>query len=286
MSTTKRRTSPGAESLMFVEHKVLDHGRIVLVDYMGDDESIEQAARTSYTNSGTRTHEKRGLIRYLMRHRHTTPFEMAEIKLEIDLPLFVAAQWVRHRTANINSASGRYAKMRDEFYFPDPEQLCAQSITNKQGRAKELSPVTKAKIYDTLVNLALTSYKTYESFLEDGLTRELARVGLPQNLYTTWVWKCDLHNLFHFLALRMDHHAQWEIRQYANTINSIVQQWVPIAHEAFVDYRFEAVYLSRMEAEIVRRALAATSPDQLGDALAGLTKREQDEFKNKLWRSQ
>ncbi len=216
--------NPRAEEILDKEFKCLNAGFVRLVDYMGGDESIVQAARVSY-GKGTKTvSEDRILLRYLMRHLHTTPFEMVELKFHIKLPIFVARQWIRHRTANVNELSGRYSIMKDEFYIPSVDSLKLQSIRNKQGRSEEnISPELQQKVLDLLLQDQKTTYEHYEEFLNDNIARELARINLPLSLYTEWYWKIDLHNLFHFLHLRMDKHAQYEIRVYAETIGEIVK---------------------------------------------------------------
>ncbi|MCS6807955.1 MAG: FAD-dependent thymidylate synthase [Bacteroidota bacterium] len=270
----------------------LDKGFVRLVDYMGSDAAIVQAARVSYGAGTKQVHEDRGLIRYLMRHAHTTPFEMVEFKFHVKLPIFVARQWIRHRTANVNEYSGRYSVMPDEFYLPDIEQIRPQSHTNKQGRADEALPKEKAEYIRTLLhNAQERSYKEYGKLLEENLTRELARINLPVSQYTEWYWKIDLHNLFHFLRLRLDSHAQYEIRVYAQAIAQIVRDIVPYAYEAFEDYVLYAVRLTRPELHIMRRLLSGLqkTTDMLVDVDSitpetGLSKREVEEFRDKLAR--
>jgi thymidylate synthase (FAD) len=270
---TRRPTVPALEERLYRVVPLLDHGFVRVVDYMGDDAAIVQAARVSY-GAGTRSvRDDRGLVRYLMRHRHSTPFEMCELKLHVKLPIFVARQWIRHRTANVNEYSARYSILDREFYLPAPEQLAAQASTNRQGRGDVLSPEQSARVLALLRRDALQVYDTYEHLLNDQgdgesvrpedpqVARELARMDLTLNYYTQWYWKVDLHNLFHFLSLRQDAHAQYEIRVYADAIADLVRSWVPIAHEAYTDYRQGAVTFSRQEVAIVRELLAGADPD-------------------------
>ena len=280
---TMRRVAPGAESHLGVRHDVLDHGFVRLVDYMGDDTAIVQAARVSY-GAGTRTPSSdEALIRYLMRHWHSTPFEMCEIKLHVKLPVFVARQWIRHRTANVNEISARYSILDREFYTPAPEHLAAQSATNKQGRAAVLEGDEAARVLDILRGDAARAYDHYEAMLstegQQGLARELARMNLPGSIYTQWYWKIDLHNLFHFLRLRGDPHAQYEIRAYAEAICRIVADWVPAAFRAFEDYRQNAVQMSAIEMDVIRAMIRGEDASDVG---AGLSDRERRELHAKL----
>jgi thymidylate synthase (FAD) len=290
---TRRPTVPALEERLFQLHPVLDHGFVRVVDYMGDDAAIVQAARVSY-GAGTRAvTDDRGLIRYLMRHRHTTPFEMCELKLHVKLPIFVARQWIRHRTANVNEYSARYSILDREFYLPAPEHLAVQSSTNRQGRGDTLTPEQSAHILHLLRRDATQAYDTYEDLINDDgegnavreespqLARELARMNLTLNLYTQWYWKCDLHNLLHFLSLRIDSHAQYEIRVYAEVMADLVKAWVPHAWSAFDDYRIGGASLSRAEVELVRRALQGEDIDALL-AQSPLSGREKRELKVKL----
>lgn len=243
----------------------LDKGFIKVVDTMGDDSAVVQAARTSY-GEGTKTvNEDRGLIRYLMRHWHTTPFEMCEIKLHCKIPLFVARQWVRHRTANINEMSARYSILPNEFYIPDINQMKPQSMNNAQGRNESVDTSTDPEILEAQAAILAhsdDSYQTYEYLLGDGketgvgLARELSRMVLPVNIYTEWYWKIDVHNLMHFMRLRCDPHAQYEVRVYADAMLALFVDWMPVTHEAFVDYRLEAVTLSRMEFAAIKNLLS------------------------------
>ena len=256
---TLRAVSPGMEAWLFHAIPVLDHGLIRVVDYMGDDGAIVQAARVSYGEGTRTTRDDAGLIRYLMRHWHSTPFEMCEIKLHVKLPVFVARQWIRHRTANVNEYSARYSILDREFYIPAPEHLAAQSTTMNQGRGAVLGPEESARVLEILREDSARAYDHYEAMLsqegQSGLARELARMNLPANVYTQWYWKVDLHNLFHFLRLRADPHAQYEIRAYAEAIGEVVRDWVPAAWAAFEDYRLNAVQFSGKGMEALRRML-------------------------------
>ena len=226
-------SNPQADEILDKEFSCLNAGFVRLVDYMGGDESIVQAARVSYGKGTKSVNEDRGLIRYLMRHLHTTPFEMVELKFHVKLPIFVARQWIRHRTANVNEYSGRYSVMKDEFYVPEHEAIHFQSLKNKQGRRKEDVPVElRHKVLEILSGSQAQLYSEYQGMLEDDIARELARINLPLSLYTEWYWKIDLHNLFHFLRLRIDPHAQYEIRVYGEAMAEITQKVAPIAwHE-------------------------------------------------------
>ena len=264
VESTKRPISPGAEKMLGKVIPVLDHGFVYLVDYMGNDEAIEQAARVSYGAGTRKVSETKGLIRYLRRHLHTTPFEMVELKFHAKMPIFVARQWVRHRTANINEYSARYSILDKEFNLPEPEVLAVQSKSNRQGRA-EVVPLEYAQsVRQLLFEDAERSYKHYEYMLNDDgkgnpidadrpmIARELARMGLSLNFYTQWYWKVDLHNLFNFLKLRMDKHAQWEIQEYGRAMATITKEVVPLAWEAFEDYQLEATNLTRLDKEALR----------------------------------
>ncbi len=290
---TRRPTVPELEDKLFSPIEVLDHGFVRLVDYMGDDAAIVQAARVSYGKGTKSVSNDRGLIRYLMRHRHTTPFEMCELKLHVKLPIFVARQWIRHRTANVNEYSARYSILDREFYLPAPEHMAAQSTSNRQGRGEVLSAEQTSTVLGLLRRDAEQTYDTYQTLLNDQgdgtpvdpdqpqVARELARMNLTLNAYTQWYWKIDLHNLLHFLSLRADSHAQYEIRVYADAIGELVKAWVPAAWEAFVDYRMNGGFLSGGELAIVREAL------QGGDIQAliresGLSGRERRELRRKL----
>lgn len=271
--TTRRPTVPALEERMYAPISCLDHGFVRLVDYMGDDSAIVQAARVSYGKGTKLIRRDRGLLRYLMRHRHSTPFEMCELKLHVKLPIFVARQWIRHRTANVNEISARYSVLDKEFYLPSPEHMAKQSDSNRQGRGDILSPEECEKALAILKNDAVQSYSDYKTLLSDefSLARELARMNLPVNWYTQWYWKIDLHNLLHFLSLRADPHAQYEIRVFADAIGQIVADWVPLTWEAFQDYRIGGSFLSRHEVDILRKALSGES---VSFEDSGISKRE------------
>jgi len=280
-----RKINSSAEAILDKEYKCLDKGFVRLVDYMGGDESIVQAARVSYGAGTKSVNEDRGLIRYLMRHLHTTPFEMVELKFHCKLPIFVARQWIRHRTANVNEYSGRYSIMKDEFYVPSADTIHFQSQKNKQGRDEtEVPAETRQQIIDELLSEQTTSYSNYEKFLELNIARELARINLPLSLYTEWYWKIDLHNLFHFLRLRLDEHAQYEIRVYADAMAEITKHVAPIAYEAFEDYILHSEKFSRLEMNVLKTLLKPKdySDDELSKL--GLGKREADEFREKMKR--
>jgi thymidylate synthase (FAD) len=276
---TLRAVSDGMEAHLYRAHPVLDHGFIRVIDYMGDDSAIVQAARVSYGAGTKHVQNDEGLIRYLMRHWHSTPFEMCEVKLHVKLPVFVARQWIRHRTANVNEYSARYSILDREFYIPAPEQLAAQSTVNNQGRGEVLSGAEAARVLDLLKRDAGQCYDDYESMLsqdgQQGLARELARMNLPMNIYTQWYWKTDLHNLFHFLRLRADTHAQYEIRVYAEAIAACTRDWVPLAYTAFEDYRMGGVTLSAKAIAVLKRRLAG---EVVGQEDSGMSKGEWREF--------
>jgi thymidylate synthase (FAD) len=288
---TRRATVPALEEMLFSSVPILDHGFIRVVDYMGDDAAIVQAARVSYGRGTRKISEDRGLIRYLMRHQHTTPFEMPVIKLHVKLPIFVARQWIRHRMASVNEYSARYSVLDREFYIPAPRDLATQSKTNRQGRS---DVIEGGEAEEVLEVLRADSQRNYDHYLwllnEDeagaridenrsGIARELARMNLTLNAYTQWYWKVDLHNLMHFLQLRADSHAQYEIRVYAEALMSIVQRWVPLSYEAFNEYRREAVTLSRTAIEIVRLLIANKDAEQV---IATLSHREWAEIREVL----
>ena len=276
---TLRAVSEGMENHLYVAHQVLDHGLVRVIDYMGDDAAICQAARVIYGKGTKSVQNDEGLIRYLMRHWHSTPFEMCEVKFHVKLPVFVARQWIRHRTANVNEYSGRYSILDREFYIPAPEHLAAQSSQNHQGRGEVLQGAEAQRVLDLLREDAMRSYDSYEAMLsqegQQGLARELARMNLPANIYTQWYWKVDLHNLLHFLRLRADSHAQYEIRAYADIMCDITRDWVPAAFGAFQDYRMNAVNLSAQAADALRRRLAGEVVTQEN---AGMGAREWREF--------
>jgi thymidylate synthase (FAD) len=265
------------------EYKVLDKGFVRLIDVMGDDASIVQAARVSYGKGTKSVNEDRGLIRYLLRHKHTTPFEMVEFKFHIKVPIFIARQWIRHRTANVNEYSGRYSEMKDEFYLPDLEQIRPQSTMNKQGRGDEmLEENVAADIRKTLLNTQVKLFDEYKEVLDKGLSRELARINLPLSNYTEWYWKIDLHNLFHFLRLRMDSHAQYEIQEYGKVMGQIVKQIVPYAWEAYEDYILEAENFSKLELKMLKDLISFDKLENLDYETYGLKKREYNELETKL----
>lgn len=281
--STRRATVPALEDILYTPLPVLDHGFVRVVDYMGDDGAIVQAARVSYGRGTRKVSEDRGLIHYLMRHRHSTPFEMCEIKLHVKLPIFVARQWIRHRTANVNEYSARYSILDNEFYLPAPAQLAAQSAANRQGRGEVLEGAEAARVMEFLREDSRRQYAHYMEMLNEteagetidarrsGLARELARMGLTLNFYTQWYWKVDLHNLMHFLSLRADPHAQYEIRVYAEAMLEVMRRWVPICHEAFLQHRLHAVTLSAAALAAVKRMIAG---EKLTQESSGLGKRE------------
>ena len=291
-----RTTVPNLDETLGHAYQALDHGWVRCIDYLGDDAAIVQAARVSYGKGTKSVSQDEGLIRYLMRHWHSTPFEMCELKLHVKLPIFVARQWIRHRTANVNEMSARYSILDNEFYIPAPHDLAAQSQVNNQGRGTVLTGNEAQTVLDMLRDEAARSYSTYEELMREdpeagklGLARELARMNLPTNIYTQWYWKVDLHNLFHFLRLRADAHAQFEIRAYAEVICDIVKSWVPLAYRAFEDYRMNAVTLSSMEIEALREIILPACPNGILGAVAkkhliekGGSQREADEFLAKL----
>jgi thymidylate synthase (FAD) len=280
---TLRAVSEGMEAHLYTAHPVLDHGLLRVIDYMGDDAAIVQAARVSYGAGTKHVQNDEGLIRYLMRHWHSTPFEMCEVKFHVKLPVFVARQWIRHRTANVNEYSARYSILDREFYIPEPAQLAAQSTVNNQGRGETLSGPEAARVLDILKNDAATAYDHYEDMLsqdgQQGLARELARMNLPMNIYTQWYWKVDLHNLFHFLRLRADTHAQYEIRVYAEAMCQIVSDWVPLAYRAFEDYRLGGETLSAKAVAVLKRRLKGETVTQ---ETSGMSKGEWREFEG-VW---
>ena len=283
---TLRPTVAAMEELLHRPIPVLDHGFVRVVDYMGDDAAVVQAARVSYGRGTRRVQDDAGLIRYLMRHWHSTPFEMAEIKLHVKLPIFVARQWIRHRTANVNEYSARYSVLDREFYIPAPEHLAAQSAANRQGRGEVLGRAEAEEVLRLLREDAQRNYDHYVWMLNEGeggeradpsrsgLARELARMNLTLNLYTQWYWKTDLHNFMHFLRLRADAHAQYEIRAYAEVLLEVLKAWVPITHRAFLDYRLGAATLSAPMLACVRRMLAGESVTAETSGLSGREWRE------------
>jgi len=280
---TLRATVPGMEAHLYKVHPVLDHGFVRVIDYMGDDAAICQAARVSYGTGTKKISNDAGLIRYLMRHWHSTPFEMCEIKLHVKLPVFVARQWIRHRTANVNEYSARYSILDREFYIPAPDALAAQSQVNNQGRGDTLEGAEAARVLDILKGDSARAYDHYQDMLsqdgQQGLARELARMNLPANIYTQWYWKVDLHNLFHFLRLRADPHAQYEIRVYAEAICNLARDWVPLAYGAFEDYRMGGVQLSAKAMACLRRMLKG---ETVTEASSGMSAGEWREFEATL----
>ncbi|MBM3801739.1 MAG: FAD-dependent thymidylate synthase [Acidimicrobiia bacterium] len=250
------------DEVLGVPFKVLDDGFVRVIDYMGSDESIVQAARVSYGRGTKRVHEDRGLIRYLMRHRHTTPFEMCELKLHVRVPMDCWRQWIRHRTASVNEYSTRYSEAIDAAQATPPGEWRQQADGNRQGSQGTLDLDRGGQLSGAEAELQEKSRQVYEARLQAGVAREQARKDLPLSTYTEAYWKINLHNLFHFLALRMDTHAQLEIRSYASTIGEqIVSRWCPIAWEAFLDYRFHTLQLSRIE-QAVLQALTSGNPDE------------------------
>ncbi|MFM8245229.1 MAG: FAD-dependent thymidylate synthase [Candidatus Fonsibacter sp.] len=284
---TKRVTSLELEKVLYDLIPVLDHGFIRVIDYMGDDSSIVQAARVSYGKGTKKVSTDEGLIRYLMRHRHSTPFEMCEIKYHIKLPIFIARQWIRHRTANVNEYSARYSILDKEFYVPAKEQLATQSASNRQGRGDVLGGSQANEVLKILKDDATRTYSNYEIMLnerfdgtvidekKDGLARELARMNLTLNTYTQWYWKTDLLNLLNFLFLRSDDHAQYEIRVYADKMLETVKKWVPITYEAFMDYRVGAAEISSKGIKVIKDLI---SGKKISIEQSGLSKREWNEL--------
>lgn len=265
--------SPEAEAILDREIRVLDHGFVRLVDYMGGDQRVVQAARVSYGEGTKSVRDDAGLINYLMRHLHTTPFEHIVIELHCKMPIFVARQWIRHRTARINEISGRYSIMEDEFYVPDETLVSFQSADNKQGRSPEdVPPELRAKVIDILKRDQARLYASYEEMIDDNIARELARINLPLSLYTQWYWQMDFHNLCHFLNLRMDPHAQWEIRQYAFVIADIARKVAPLCYEAFENHIYHGCRLSREEVDAARKMMNGEP-----NPLTGRRKREFEE---------
>ena len=291
ISETARVTAPELEAVLYKPIEVLDHGFIRVIDYMGDDSSIVQSARVSYGKGTKKISNDKGLIKYLMRHRHSTPFEMCEIKFHIKLPIFIARQWIRHRTANVNEYSARYSILDKEFYIPSAENLAAQSAINNQGRGDALTDDEASNVIQILKKDAEQTYSNYETLLNEssegniidesksGIARELARMNLTLNTYTQWYWKIDLNNLLHFLALRVDDHAQYEIRVYADAMLDIVKKWVPLTYEAFEDYRIGGTELSAKEVNLMRKLLKG---EKVSFEEEGLSKREWSELQRKF----
>lgn len=298
---TRRVVNPGAEKWMGVPVPVLDKGYVYLVDYMGDDAAVEQAARTSYGRGTRSVSQTEGLVRYLRRHSHSTPFEMAEVKFHVKMPISVARQWVRHRTANINEYSARYSIVPDEFYIPSANSIGVQSTDNRQGRGSNVDPEYAKQVQQIFERNGYQSYEDYLFLINDDgegnpldvsrpqIARELARNVLPVDYYTQWYWKTDLHNLFRFLSLRMDTHAQWEIRQYADGMAKIVQDAYPLSYKAFEDYELFAVRFSRPEQEILTSLMqnagikfTKEQVDQMALSLGLKNKRERTEMQEKF----
>ena len=290
-NSTKRVTSPELEKVLYEAIPVLDHGFIRVIDYMGDDSSIVQSARVSYGKGTKKVSTDEGLIKYLMRHRHSTPFEMCEIKYHVKLPIFIARQWIRHRTANVNEYSARYSILDKEFYLPAKEQLAAQSQSNRQGRGDVLQGKQAEDVLNILKDDATRTYDNYEKLLNErfdgtkidenkvGLARELARMNLTLNTYTQWYWKTDLLNLLNFLFLRADNHAQYEIRVYADKMLDTVKKWVPITYQAFMDYRVGAAEISSKGLKVIKSMILGKN---VGQEESGLSKREWNELMEKL----
>jgi len=286
-TSTKRVTAPELEKILYEAIPILDHGFIRVVDYMGNDTSIVQAARVSYGKGTKKVSTDSGLIKYLMRHWHSTPFEMCEIKYHVKLPIFIARQWIRHRTANVNEYSARYSILDKEFYLPKTENLAAQSQSNRQGRGDVLQGEQAKKVLNLLKNDAEQTYNNYEMMLNErydgsvinekevGLARELARMNLTLNTYTQWYWKTDLLNLMNFLRLRADHHAQYEIRTYADAMLDTLKKWVPITYEAFMDYRVGGTEVSAKGKIILQKLIKGEDVDA---DQSGLSKREWNEL--------
>ncbi|MBE0532870.1 MAG: FAD-dependent thymidylate synthase [Rhodospirillales bacterium] len=292
---TRRPTVPALEDILYEPLPVLDHGFVRVIDYMGDDAAIVQAARVSYGKGTRKARDDAGLVRYLMRHRHTTPFEMCEIKYHVKLPIFVARQWIRHRTANVNEYSARYSIMDREYYIPAPAQLGTQSSANRQGRGDVLEGEEAAYVLNVLKEDAERCHADYEVMLNEdaegnprdparrGLARELARMNLTLNTYTQWYWKIDLHNLLHFLSLRADPHAQYEIRVYADAMLETVKRWVPVTYDAFVNYRMGGAQISASGLAVIRHLLAGETVTQ---AESGMSPREWRELMAVLGREE
>ena len=284
---TKRVTAPELEKILYEAIPILDHGFVRVVDYMGDDTSIVQAARVSYGKGTKKVSTDSGLIKYLMRHWHSTPFEMCEIKYHVKLPIFIARQWIRHRTANVNEYSARYSILDKEFYLPAPEYLAAQSQNNRQGRGDILEGEQAKKVLELLKGDAEQTYNNYETMLNErydgsvinedgiGLARELARMNLTLNTYTQWYWKTDLLNLMNFLRLRADSHAQYEIRAYADVMLDTVKKWVPITYEAFMDYRVGGTEVSAKGKAVIQKLIKG---EEISMEQSGLSKREWNEL--------
>ena len=287
---TVRPVALALEKVLYQPFKVLDKGFIRIVDYMGNDSSIVQAARVSYGKGTKKKSLDEGLIRYLLRHKHTTPFEMCEIKLHVKLPIFIARQWIRHRTANVNEYSARYSILEDEFYIPKIANLAEQSSSNKQGRGKKINEDLAAKIIKILKDDSTRCYNNYLWMLNenntqgydetrDSLSRELARINLTLNTYTEWYWKIDLHNFMHFLSLRADHHSQFEIRAYADVLIKILKKWVPLTYKAFCSYMLNSAELSQEALQVIKELIKG---NKVNKDSTGLTNREWEELQQLL----
>jgi thymidylate synthase (FAD) len=288
---TRRPTNPAAEEILGLYFPVLDHGFVSLVDYMGSDEDIERAARVSYGYGTRRTSQTRGLIRYLRRHDHTTPSEMVELKFHCAMPIFVARQWIRHRTANVNEYSGRYSLLPLVFYRPEAEQFQAQTTGNRQGRAGAPLSALHGEAVERWEELRRLASQQYEWLVGHDVARELARIDLPLSVYTQWYWKIDLHNLLHFLRLRVDPHSQYEIRAFARVMAGMLARVAPLSFEAWVDYALAGKPFSRGEIAALRQLVRVADggleaqPGRLDRAdfeRCGLMPREVDELLAKL----
>ena len=288
---TFRPISKGLEKILYSPFKVLDKGFIRVVDYMGNDASVVQAARVSYGKGTKKRSEDEGLIRYLLRHRHTTPFEMCEIKLHVKLPIFIARQWIRHRTASINEYSARYSILEDEFYIPKKYHLAEQSLINKQGRGNEIDEKNAREVLKILKEDSFRCYKNYTWMLNEknskeyekdriSLSRELARINLTLNTYTEWYWKTDLHNFMHFVSLRADSHSQFEIREYGKILLKILSKWTPLTYKAFLSYRLNSAELSMEAIEVIKKMIQGK---KVVKNKSNLSNREWKELENLLF---
>ena len=288
-STTRRATVKKIENILYKSFKVLDKGFIRVIDYMGDDNSIVQAARVSYGKGTKKINQDKNLINYLISHRHSTPFEMNEIKFHVKLPIFVARQWIRHRTANVNEYSARYSILDSEFYIPNKKNMQAQSKSNNQGREQQLNDIESKQYLGIIKKNSKLAFSDYRELLNEddggkaldknknGVARELARMVLPLNAYTEWYWKIDLHNLMHFLSLRFDYHAQYEIRVYAEVMLDILKKWVPLTYEAFISHRLENISLSKHGIEFIKNLIHGKKNNK-----TKISKREEDELKKRF----
>ena len=287
--STKRATVKALERILYKSFKILDHGFVRVIDYMGDDASIVQAARVSYGKGTKKLNQDKNLINYLISHRHSTPFEMNEIKFHVKLPIFVARQWIRHRTANVNEYSARYSILESEFYIPNKKNMQAQSKSNNQGREQQLNEIESKQYLDIIKKNSKHAFSDYRELLNEddcgktidknknGVARELARMILPLNAYTEWYWKIDLHNFMHFLSLRFDYHAQYEIRVYAEIMLNILKKWVPLTYEAFITHRLENISLSKHGIEFIKNLIHGKKNNKIK-----ISKREEDELKKRF----